>query len=111
MSVDDARSTVAGVSGEAGRLWSQGDDLRRLIGVFAIVVAVVAAVADPGSPGEVVLGAVAAGALALWAALPATPLVPVSIVVVVAVVLAQRSGGLEPLMFEASLLAFVVGRW
>jgi signal transduction histidine kinase len=111
MSVDDARSTVAGVSGEAGRPWSQGDDLRRLIGVFAIVVAVVAAVADPGSPGEVVLGAVAAGALALWAALPATPLVPVSIVVVVAVVLAQRSGGLEPLMFEASLLAFVVGRW
>jgi signal transduction histidine kinase len=27
------------------------------------------------------------------------------------VVIAQRSGELEPLMFEASLLAFVVGRW
>jgi hypothetical protein len=31
--------------------------------------------------------------------------------VIVPVVIAQRSGQLEPLMFEASLLAFVVGRW
>jgi signal transduction histidine kinase len=111
MSVKGARSTVALVSGEAGQSWSQRDDLRRLIGGFAVAVAVVAAVADPGSTGEVVLGAVAAGALVLWAVLPAVPLVPVSIAVVVPVVLAQRSGGLEPLMFEASLLAFVVGRW
>ena len=30
---------------------------------------------------------------------------------IVPVVIAQRSGELEPLMFEASLLAFVVGLW
>jgi hypothetical protein len=38
------------------------------------------------------------------------PLAAVSLAVVVGVVVAQRSGGLEPLMFEASLLAFVVAR-
>jgi hypothetical protein len=38
------------------------------------------------------------------------PLVAVSVAVLGGVVVAQRSGGLEPLMFEASLLAFVVAR-
>jgi signal transduction histidine kinase len=35
----------------------------------------------------------------------------VSVAVVVPVVVAQRSGSHEPLMFEVSVLAFVVGRW
>jgi signal transduction histidine kinase len=42
---------------------------------------------------------------------PSTPLLALSIAVIIPVVVAQRSGELEPLMFEASLLAFVVGRW
>jgi hypothetical protein len=32
-------------------------------------------------------------------------------VVAIPVVVAQRSGQLEPLMFDVSLLGFVVGRW
>ena len=43
--------------------------------------------------------------------MPATPLLALSIAVIVPVVVAQRFGELEPIMFEASLLAFVVGRW
>ena len=50
-------------------------------------------------------------AFALWAYLPKVPLTAVSIAVVVPVVVAQRSGALEPLMFELALLAFVIGRW
>jgi signal transduction histidine kinase len=73
-------------------------------------VAIIAALADPGSAGETVLAVVPVAALLLWTARPSVPLAPVSVAVVVPVVLAQRSGGLEPLMFEASLLAFVVAR-
>jgi signal transduction histidine kinase len=111
MSAGHARSTVAGVIGEAGQAWSQLDDLRRLVGPFALVLAIVAAIADPASAAELIVGAIPVAALAAWSVLPAIPLAPVSLAVVVPVVLAQRSGGLEPLMFEASLLAFVVGRW
>jgi signal transduction histidine kinase len=50
-------------------------------------------------------------AFTIWAFVPNTPLLALSIAVIVPVVVAQRSGQLEPLMFEASLLAFVVGRW
>src|SRR5262249_14762702 len=42
---------------------------------------------------------------------PGAPLVLVAAAVLVPVVAAQRAGDLEPLMFELSLLAFVVGRW
>ena len=47
----------------------------------------------------------------MWAHVPGVPLSALSVAVVVPVVLAQRSGLLEPLMFELSLLAFVVARW
>ena len=50
-------------------------------------------------------------AFGLWVFVPGVPLLAVSVAVIVPVVVAQRSGGLEPLMFEVSLLAFVVGRW
>ena len=50
-------------------------------------------------------------AFVLWACLRSVPLWVVSVVVVVPVVVAQRSGSHEPLMFEVSVLAFVVGRW
>jgi signal transduction histidine kinase len=47
----------------------------------------------------------------LWAVLPGVPLLALSLAVIVPVVLAQRAEELEPLMFEVSLLAFVVARW
>src|SRR5262245_44615557 len=50
-------------------------------------------------------------AFATWAYRRGTPLALLAAGVLVPTVLAQRSGSHEPLMFEASLLAFVVGRW
>ena len=80
--------------------------------MFALAVLLVAAVADPSSSAvDLVLGAVPVVAFGLWAYLPNVPLPAVSLAVVVPVVVAQRSGQLEPLMFEVVLLAFVVGRW
>jgi hypothetical protein len=99
------------VIGEAGHASSRADEVRRVVGIGALAVAIVAAVGDQGSTGETVLATIPVAALSLWAARPSVPLAAVSLAVVVPVVVAQRSGGLEPLMFEASLLAFVVGRW
>ena len=45
----------------------------------------------------------------LWTYRPGLPLLALSLAVIVPVVAAQRSGQLEPLLFEVSLLAFVVG--
>jgi signal transduction histidine kinase len=83
----------------------------RLVPLFALAVAVVAAVVDPASPLGLVLAAVPAAALGLWVYAPGVPLSLVSLAVVVSVVVALRSGELEPLVLEVSLLAFVVGRW
>jgi signal transduction histidine kinase len=111
MSGGGRRSTVARVIGEAGQAWSQADEVRRLVGISALAVAIVAAVADPGSTGDVILATIPVAALGIWTAVRSVPLAAVSLAVVLPVVVAQRSGGLEPIMFEASLLAFVVGRW
>ena len=99
------------MGGVSRQRWFEGDELRRLIPPFALVVAIVAAVADPASPADLVLVALPVVAFSLWAHSSRVPLAATSIAVVVPVVFAQRSGGLEPLMFELSLLAFVVGRW
>jgi len=72
---------------------------------------VVAAVVDPASSLGLVLAAVPVAALGLWAYAGGVPLSLVSLAVVVSVVVALRSGALEPLVLELSLLAFVVGRW
>jgi signal transduction histidine kinase len=95
---------------KARQAWSDADAVRRLVGLFAPAVAIIAAIADPGSTGETVVAVIPVAALLLWTAQPSVPLAAVSLAVVVPVVVAQRSGGLEPLMFEASLLAFVVAR-
>jgi signal transduction histidine kinase len=87
------------------------DQVRALIPVFALVVAVVAALTDPASPADLILAALPVGAFAAWAYVPRLPLAALSLAVVVPVVIAQRSGQLEPLFFEVSLLAFVVGLW
>jgi signal transduction histidine kinase len=94
-----------------------GDEVRRLVPLFSAAVAVAAmVVADPSTEGassasDVVLAAVPVAAFALWAYVPNVPLPAVSIAVLVPVVVAQRYGDFEPLLFNVSLLAFVVGRW
>jgi signal transduction histidine kinase len=57
------------------------------------------------------LAAIPVAAFTLWAYLPAVPLPAIAVAIVVPIVLAQRSGALEPLLFDASLLAFAGGRW
>jgi len=99
------------VAGESGRAPSVADDVRRLVPLFALAVAVVAAVVDPSSSPGLVLAAVPVAAVALWVYAPGVPLALVSLAVVVSVVVALRSGELEPLVLEVSLLAFIVGCW
>ena len=85
--------------------------MRLLVPIFALAVAVVAALADPSSIVDLILMAIPVAAFVLWTWLRDVPLWVVSVAVVVPVVVAQRSGSHEPLMFEVSVLAFVVGRW
>ena len=99
------------VAGASGRAWFEADELRRLVPAFSLVVAIVAAVADPSSAADLVFVALPVVAFCLWAYIPRVPLVAVFLLVVIPVVIAQRSGLLEPLMFELALLAFVLGRW
>jgi signal transduction histidine kinase len=85
-------------------------DVRRFVPVLALLVLVVAVVAERGPWGYVAAGAVAVVAFAAWAWLRA-PLPPMAILVVASVVVSAGSGFLEPMIFEASVLAFVVGAW
>jgi signal transduction histidine kinase len=86
--------------------------MRSLIPPFALTVAVVAAATDPPSaPTDLLIAAPAVAAFAVWAYVPRVPLLALSVAVVVPVAVAQQSGQLEPLLFEVSLLGFVVGRW
>jgi len=95
------------------------DAKRGLVPLLAFAVAIVAAVADPGTAGELVFLVVPVVAFAGWAYLPrrgpspwpAAILVSCSVAAMVSVVLAQLSGGHEPVMFEISILALVVGCW
>jgi hypothetical protein len=89
----------------------QNDQVRALVPVFALAVAIVAAITDPSSMSEVALAAIPVAAFAVWAYVPGVSLVATSVVVLIPVVVAQRSGQLEPLLFDASLLAFVVARY
>jgi signal transduction histidine kinase len=98
------------VSGGSGQPWSQPEELRGLLPVFALVVAIVAAVTDPSSA-DLILAALPVAAFAVWANVAKLPLWVLCLAVAVPVVVAQRSGQLEPLLFEVSLLGFVVGRW
>jgi signal transduction histidine kinase len=105
------RSTFAGVFGDSGTTWPQTDEFRRLVPVFALAVAIVAAATDPSSAADLILVALPVAAFGTWAYLPKLPLWVVSLAVVAPAVVAQRDGELEPLLFEVSLLAFVIGRW
>jgi signal transduction histidine kinase len=100
-----------GVSRGPGLESSPTDQLRVLVPPFALVVSVVALATDASSsPGDFVLAAVPVLAFALWAYLGGVPLPVLSLAVLVPVVAAQRDGQLEPLLFDASVLGFVVGR-
>jgi signal transduction histidine kinase len=74
-------------------------------------VAVVGGLADPSSVVDLIVMAIPVAAFGWWAWQPNVPLWAVSVAVVVPVVWAQRGAGHQPLMFEVSVLAFVVGRW
>jgi signal transduction histidine kinase len=89
----------------------QADLSARLVPLFALAVAVVAEAADPGPAADLLLAAVPVAAFGLWLLRPNVWLPAVSLAVLVPVVAAQRSGHLEPLFFDVSVLAFVVGRW
>jgi signal transduction histidine kinase len=106
-----ARRYSSDVTDGSGQGWFEADALRRPVPVVALAVAVVAAITQPSSPIDVLLAAVPVAAFAVWAFVPSTPLLALSVAVIAPVVLAQRTGELEPLMFEASVLAFVVGLW
>lgn len=79
--------------------------------MFAVAVALVAAVTDRSSVGDVLLIAVPVAAFVVWSFVPGVPLVALSLAVLAPVVIVQHGGKHEAIMFEASLLGFVVGRW
>jgi signal transduction histidine kinase len=78
---------------------------------FSLAFALVAAITQPSSAADLALAAVPVAAWSLWAFAPNVPLAAVSIAIALPVVVAQRSGDLEPVMFNAVLLAFAAARW
>jgi signal transduction histidine kinase len=78
---------------------------------FSLAFGLVAAITQPSSAIDVALTLVPVAAWSLWAFVPNVPLAAVSLPIVVPVVVAQQSGELEPVMFNASLLAFAAARW
>jgi signal transduction histidine kinase len=105
---DEYSRRVAGVSGQA---LPEADELRRLVPVIAFGAAVVAAVTDTLWTADLALAAIPVAAFGVWAYRRDVPLPSLAVAVIVPVVAAQRTGQLEPLFFEVSLLAFVVARW
>ena len=99
------------MASENSQARSRTDELRSLVPLFALAVAIVAAVTDPTSAIDLLLMAIPVAAFAMWAFVPRTPLALVTIAVLVPVVAAQRAGTHEPLMFEVSMLAFMVAFW
>jgi signal transduction histidine kinase len=99
------------VSRGSGPESSPADQFRALVPAFAFAAAALAVITDPASTGDAILAGCAAGAFAAWAYLPNVPLPLLAATVLIPVVAVQRSGAMEPVLFDASLLAFVVGRW
>ena len=99
------------MAGESGRGWFEADDFRRVFPVFSLAFWLVAAITQPSSAADIILAAVPVAAFALWAFTRNVPLAAVSVAIVVPVVVAQRSGELEPIMFNACLLSFGAARW
>ena len=64
------------VSDKSAFAWSEGDEVRGFVPVFALVVAVVAAFADPGSSADLILAAIPVAAFAVWASCRPCPSSP-----------------------------------
>jgi signal transduction histidine kinase len=88
---------------------SPSEQVSLLIPVFAVGAAILAAITDPSSGADVVLCGLAAAPFLVWVLRPRIPLLVLSLAVIVPAVAAQRSGQLEPLLFEVSLLGLVIG--
>jgi signal transduction histidine kinase len=99
------------MAGESIRAWFEADDLRRVLPFFSLAFALVAVITQPSSAADVALTAVPVAAWSLWTFARNVPLAAVSVAIVVPVVVAQRSGQLEPVMFNVVLLAFAAARW
>jgi len=99
------------VAGGSPRDWLHADDLRRVLPFFSLAFALVAVITQPSSAADIALTGVPVVAWSLWAFTRSVPLAAVSVAIVVPVVVAQRSGELEPVMFNASLLSFAAARW
>jgi len=99
------------VDAGSARRWFEVDDLRRVLPFFSLAFGLVAAITQPSSAANLALTAVPVAAWSLWAFASDVSLAAVSVAIVVPVVVAQRSGQLEPVMFNVALLAFAVARW
>jgi signal transduction histidine kinase len=93
------------------RGWFEADDLRRVLPFFSLAFGLVAAITQPSSAADVALAFVPVAAWSLWAFGRDVPLAAISVAIVVPVVVVQRSGQLEPVMFNVALLAFAGARW
>jgi signal transduction histidine kinase len=107
----EAAQYSRGVAGASGRGWFEGDDLRRVLPFFSLAFGLVAAITQPSSAADLALTAVPVAAWSLWAFARNVPLAAVAVAIVVPVVVVQRSGELEPFMFNVALLAFAAARW
>ena len=99
------------VAGGSVRGWFEADDLRRAIPLFSLAFALVAAITQPSSAPDIALTAVPVAVWTVWALARNVPLAAVSVAIVIPVVVVQRSGQLEPVMFNVALLAFAAARW
>jgi signal transduction histidine kinase len=99
------------MAGGSGRGWLEAADLRRFLPFFSLAFGLVAVTTQPSSSADLALTAVPVAAFGVWAFARNVPLAAVSVAIVVSVVVAQRSGELEPVMFNACLLAFAAARW
>ncbi|HJY25193.1 MAG TPA: histidine kinase [Actinomycetes bacterium] len=99
------------MAGGSGRGWFEADDFRRVLPFFSLAFALVAVITQPSSTADNALTAVPVAAWSLWAFARSVPLAAVSVAIVVPVVVAQRTGQLEPVMFNIALLAFAGARW
>jgi signal transduction histidine kinase len=95
----------------SARGWFETDGLRRVLPFFSLAFALLAAITQPSSAVDLALTVVPVAAWSLWAFARNVPLTAVSVAIVVPVVVAQRTGQLEPAMFNACLLAFAAARW
>ena len=99
------------MTGGSGRDWFVADDLRRVLPFFSLAFGLVAVITQPSSAPDLALTVVPVVAWSLWAFTDRVPLAAVAVAVVLPVVVVQRSGELEPVMFNVSLLAFAAARW